>query len=40
MFKDVDQISVTTDIWTSCAQDSYMSLTAHFIDKEFERKNI
>lgn len=29
-------IAFTTDIWTSRAHDSYISLTVHFIDKEFQ----
>ena len=31
--------SFTTDIWSSLANDSYISLTAHYV-KDFERVNI
>ena len=31
--------SFTTDIWSSAANDSYISLTAHFLEG-FERKNV
>ena len=31
--------SFTTDIWSSRANDSYISLTAHFL-QGFERKNV
>ena len=31
-------IAFTTDCWTSRAVDSYMSLTAHYIDEKFKRK--
>ena len=30
---DLKSVAFTTDIWTSRSQDSYMSLTIHFIDK-------
>ena len=26
-------LALTTDIWSSCANDAYLSLTAHFIDE-------
>ena len=26
----------TTDIWTSCANDTYLSLTTHFVDSSWE----
>lgn len=33
-------ISFTTDMWTSqCAMDSYMSVTAHWISEDFNRKS-
>ena len=28
-------LATTTDIWTSRVQDSYISLTAHFVDRFF-----
>ena len=28
-------MAITTDLWTSRTQDSYISVTTHFIDKEF-----
>ena len=30
--------AITTDIWSSQARDSYMSLTVHFVTRSFERK--
>ncbi len=33
-------VSCTTDIWSSPAHDSLLSLTAHFITHEFERKSV
>jgi hypothetical protein len=30
--------SVTTDLWSSVSQDSFLSLTAHFISREYEWK--
>ena len=32
--------SVTCDIWSSIALDSYLGLIIHFIDKQFERKQV
>lgn len=32
-------ISLTTDMWTSTANDDYLSLTAHFIDMDFKQNN-
>jgi hypothetical protein len=26
-------LALTTDIWSSCANDAYISLTAHYIDQ-------
>lgn len=34
--EEADHIAVTTDLWTSLANDSYMSLTAHFIAKDWK----
>ena len=31
-------VSLTTDLWSSQAQDAYLSLTAHWIDEAWERK--
>ena len=28
-------MAATTDIWSSRTQDSYISLTSHFVDKHF-----
>lgn len=33
--KQARYFSSTTDLWTSCANQPYVSLTAHFIDKEW-----
>ena len=33
-------VSCTTDIWSAPVHDSLLSLTAHFITKEFERKHV
>lgn len=33
-----NHFGVTTDLWSSVAQDSYLSLTAHFISPDFEYK--
>ena len=29
-------MAVTTDIWTSCANDAYLSLTMHFVDSSWD----
>lgn len=34
--KDLEFVSLTTDLWTSLANDSYLSVTAHFINKEWQ----
>ena len=36
-FEHLDYLSCTTDIWSSVAQDSMLSLTAHCIDSDFSR---
>lgn len=36
--ESAESISFTSDIWTSRNNDPYMSLTAHYIDDEFKRK--
>lgn len=33
LWRNVDYFSITTDAWTSVAQDQYLSITIHFIDK-------
>ena len=35
-----DWASLTTDIWTSDAKDSYISLTLHFLNDSFEQKMV
>lgn len=35
-----DHASVTTDIWTSDAHDSYLSLTLHYLNSEFQPKMV
>ena len=32
--------SMTTDIWTSASQDSYISLTMHYLDQNFQQKMV
>lgn len=34
------KISFTTDIWTSPSTKSFLSLTAHFIDKEWKLRSV
>lgn len=36
----VNKICLTTDTWTSSSTQNYMSLTAHFIDTNWEIKSI
>ena len=36
-FAQLDYLSCTTDIWSSMAQDSMLSLTAHCIHSDFNR---
>jgi len=38
--KSVSRVSLTTDIWSSISNDTYMSLTAHFIDEKMKIQNI
>ena len=40
MITDQDFLSVTSDIWTSRAKDAYISLTGHFINKDWRRVSI
>jgi hypothetical protein len=35
----IGKIHCTSDIWTSSPQDSYLSVTAHFIDKSLNSKS-
>lgn len=35
-FKNAKYFSFTTDMWTSLSNQSYMSVTAHFIDNSFQ----
>jgi hypothetical protein len=35
-----NKISFTTDIWTSASMKSFLSITAHFIDSEWQLQNI
>ena len=34
--KDVEFLSITADIWTSKARESYLSVTLHYIDNNWE----
>ena len=38
LIKEQGHVSITTDLWSSIAQDSYLSLTAHFIISNHERQ--
>lgn len=38
--KNVSSVTVTTDCWTSINVESFMAITIHFIDEEFEAKSI
>ena len=37
--KDVEFLSITADIWTSIATESYLSVTLHYIDNNWEIKS-
>ena len=37
---NIDYVSITTDIWSSVAQDSYISLTCHSITDDFQYQHI
>ena len=40
MITDVDYISLTTDIWsTEISNDSLLSLTAHWVTNDFEKRS-
>lgn len=36
---EATDITITTDLWTSRAADAYLSVTCHFIDKEWKMKS-
>jgi hypothetical protein len=38
-FKEVDYISLTTDLWTSNHTIAYMCVVAHYIDTDLEDAN-
>lgn len=38
--KTVSKVCLTTDCWTSAANDSYLALTAHFINDDFEQESV
>ena len=38
MASNWEHFSVTTDLWSFVAQDCYLSLTAHFISRDYEWK--
>lgn len=40
ILQDATDITLTTDTWTSMATESYMSITAHFIDENWEMHSI
>jgi hypothetical protein len=39
MREEVDFYCATTDIWTSCATDAFLSFTVHYLTQECEMKN-
>ena len=36
----VSHVSLTTDIWSTVAQDSYTSLTCHYITPDFDQQQV
>lgn len=38
--KNIKKVCLTTDCWSSSAQDSYLALTAHFIDIEYKFQSV
>lgn len=34
-----EQVAITTDGWTSCATESYITITCHFIDNDWQMNN-
>ena len=39
-FEEVDHFSCTTDLWSSVAQDSMLSLTAHCVLPDFRKYHL
>ncbi|XP_037819087.1 E3 SUMO-protein ligase ZBED1-like, partial [Lucilia sericata] len=40
MLRDIDNICITTDGWTSISNESYISITAHFISPDWKQKTV
>ena len=40
LLSSISNVSVTTDIWSSVAQDSYLSLTCHYIAPDFTQQQV
>lgn len=40
VLKNAKSVTITTDSWTSCNNDGFIGVTAHFIDNNFELKSI
>lgn len=38
--KNITSLSLTTDLWTSASQESYIAILAHYIDTEFKFKEV
>ena len=38
--EEVLRFSITSDLWTSASHDPYLSLTMHYIDKQWNLKSI
>ncbi|CAH1107496.1 unnamed protein product [Psylliodes chrysocephalus] len=39
ILKNIEFLAITSDCWTSLASESYISVTRHFIDENFQLKN-
>lgn len=39
VFNHIERVSITTDLWTSGNQHSYIGLTIHYVDKEYKLQN-
>lgn len=37
---EADRVAITTDGWTSCSTEGYVTITAHLINKEWAMRNI
>lgn len=37
---DAEHVTLTTDTWTSCATQGYMSVTAHFVTKKWQMQSV